>query len=153
MPLIKYSQYITYPNGSPASETTVPVLLTGGNVLVPLFSDKAGTVSLTNPAPTDADGLLTFFAAPGSFCTELAGEMFHLMVDPAEADDAWPGTFVHAQPVPAAVWTIDHHIGIPPAVTVLVAGQPVDGEVAHVDAGQLTITFGAPTAGTALLRR
>ena len=153
MPLIKYQRYITYPDGNPAADRAQMILLYGGNVPVPLYGDKAGTAPLSNPVMTDSEGLAEFYAAPGEFITELAGEVFLFLVDPAEPDDAWPGVFVHEQAVPASVWTIDHHIGAPPAVTVLVAGQPVDAEVLHTGAESLTITFGSPTAGTALLRR
>jgi hypothetical protein len=153
MPLIKYTQYITYPNGNPASDREQTVLLLGGNVPVPLFSDKAGTVPLANPVTTDGDGLAEFYAAPGSFITELAAQIFHFQVDAGELDAAWPGVFVHEQVSSASVWTVSHHIGAPPAVTVLVAGAVVEAEVAHLNSESLTITFGAPTSGTALLRR
>ena len=153
MPLIKYQRYITYPDGNPASNRLQQIELLGGNIAVPLFSDKAATLPLSNPVMTDADGLAQFYAAPGSFTTELAGEVFLFLVDPAEPDDAWPGVFVHTQLVAASVWTIDHHIGAPPAVTVLVAGQVVEGDVTHPSAEQSVVTFGVPTAGTALLRR
>lgn len=153
MPLIHYSQYLAYADGTPAANALFPVKLLGGNVLVPLFSDKAGTTPLANPAMTDVDGLLTFFAAPGEYATDISGNVFHYDVDPTEPDDAWPGTFVHDQDVAAAVWTIAHHFGAPPAVTVLVAGQVAEADVTHLDPEHTTITFGAPTAGVALLRR
>ena len=153
MPLIKYAQYITYPDGNPAAEVMQTVFLLGGNVAVPMFGDKAGTLPLGNPLTTDGDGLLEFYAAPGSFITELAGQIFHFLVDAAEPDDAWPGAFVHEQLVAAAVWTVNHHIGAPPAVTVLVDGQVVEGDVVHTGPETTQITFGSPIAGTALLRR
>lgn len=153
MPLIHYSQYLTYADGTPAANIPVPVRLLGGNVLVPLFSDKAGTVPLANPAMTDVDGLVTFYTAPGAFCTDISGNMFHYEVDEAETDESWPGTFVHDQAVAASVWTVEHHFGTPPAVTVLVAGQVAEADVTHPDFETTTITFGAPTVGVALLRR
>ena len=153
MPLIKYQRYITYPDGNPAGNRAQQIELYGGNVMIPLFSDKAGTVPLSNPVMTDADGLAEFYAAPGEFITVLAGEVFLFLVDPAEPDDAWPGVFVHEQAAPASVWTIDHHIGAPPAVTVLNSGQPVEMTVQHTTAEQTVLTFSAPTSGTALLRR
>lgn len=153
MPLIKYSQYITYPDGNPAANRMQQIELLGGNIAVPLFSDKAGTLPLSNPVMTDGDGLAMFYAAPGSFVTELAGGLFHFVVDATEPDDAWPGVFVHTQLVAATVWTVDHHIGAPPAVTVLVAGAVYEAEVEHLSAEQTQITFGVPVSGTALLRR
>ena len=72
MPLVKYGQYLTYPDGSPAAEASFPVQLDGGNVLIPVFADKAGQTPLANPVLTDQDGLLAFDAAPGSFLTDIA---------------------------------------------------------------------------------
>lgn len=153
MPLIKYGQFLTYPDGNPAAGASFAVRLTGGNTLVPVFADKAGTVPLANPVETDQNGLLTFYAAPGSFYTDIAGSLFHYPVDAEEQDDAWPGTFVHVQDVPATVWTVAHHFGIEPEVTVLVSATVTPGTVAHTDTHTTTITFGNPVTGTALLRR
>lgn len=153
MPLINYSQYLTYADGSPAANAPFPVRLLGGNVLVPLFSDKAGTVPLANPAMTDADGFITFFAAPGGFCTDISGNMFHYDVDPTETDEAWPDVFIHEQAVAATTWTVTHHFGTYPTVTVLVDGVRVEATVEHVDTETTTLTFSPATAGTALLRR
>jgi len=153
VPLIKYAQYLTFPDGSPAADTAFPVMLLGGNVTVPTFSDKAGTVPLSNPVLTDAEGLLEFYAAPGTYATDVSGNLFQYPVDDLEADDAWPGTFVHEQSVMAQVWTVEHHFGAPPSVDVIVAGSSVEAEVSHPDAETTQITFAVPTAGTALLRR
>lgn len=153
MPLIHYFQYLTYADGQPAANAAFPVQLLGGNVLVPLFSDKPGTVPLANPILTDVDGLATFYAAPGEFSTDISGNVFHYDVDPTETDDAWPGVFVHEQAVAATVWTIAHHFGAPPDVTVLVDGVRVEATVEHVDTETTTLTFNPATAGTALLRR
>jgi hypothetical protein len=153
MPLIKYGQYLTYANGTPAANVLVPVRLLGGNVLVPLFSDKPGTVPLANPVMTDVDGLATFYAAPGEFFTDISGNVFHYDVDATETDEAWPGVFVHEQAVAATVWTVAHHFGAMPTVTVLVDGARVEATVQHVDTETTTLTFGPATAGTAFLRR
>lgn len=153
MPLVKYSQYITYPDSSPAANRLQRVYLLGGNVDVPLFADKPATVPLTNPLMTDGDGLMEFYAAPGSFITELAGDIFHFLVDPAETDAAWPGTFVHTQAVAATVWTVEHHIGAPPSVEVLIGTQRVEATIDHPDDETTVITFSAPQTGTAFLRR
>lgn len=153
MPLIKYGKYLTYADGSPAAGIVVPVQLLGGNVLVPLFSNKAGTTPKPNPVMTDGDGLAEFYAAPGEYFTDISGNVFHYDVDPTETDDAWPGTFVHDQAVAATVWTVAHHFGAPPQVTVLVAGQVAEADVFHPDPETTTITFGTPTVGVALLRR
>lgn len=153
MPLINYSQYLTYPDGSPAADMPWPVQLLGGNVLVPLFSDKAGTIPLTNPAMSDVDGLVTFYAAPGAFYTEIAGNVFHYFVDTTETDDAWPGTFIHTQVSASVTWTVAHHFGVEPAVSLVVDGVSVEAEVQHVNDETTVITFSQATSGLAFLRR
>lgn len=153
MPLIKYSQYLTFPGGSPAADVAVPVQLMGGNVLVPTFSDKAGQLPIDNPVLTDSDGLAVFYAAPGAYFTDLAGAIHYYVVDATEMDEAWPGTYIHPQATAASVWTVEHHFGVPPAVTVLLDGQVSQADVTHPDSETTVITFGAPASGTALLRR
>lgn len=153
MPLIKYAQYLAFADGTPAANYPAPVRLLGGSELVPLFTDKAGTVPLANPAMSDGDGLVQFYAAPGAFGTDISGWMFHYAVDAAETDPAWPGTFIFEQSTPATVWAVTHHFGVRPSVTVLAGAAELEAEVSHVDDENLTITFGAPTAGVAYLRR
>ena len=153
MPLIQYGQYLTYPDGSPAAEASFPVMLLGGNVLVPTFSDKAGTIPLANPVLTDTDGLLTFYAAPGAYLTDVAGTLFHYLVDVTEPDDAWPGTFVHEQLFLATVWTVEHHFGVEPSAEILIDGAHVEATVAHPNSETTTLTFSSPQSGTAYFRR
>lgn len=153
MPLIKYFQYLTYPGGDPAADESFPVQLTGGNVLVPTFTTKAGTTALTNPVLTDNNGLLTFYAAPGDYFTDISGTLFQYLVDPTETDEAWPGTFVHVQSASSATWTVNHHLGVQPQVVVLVSGIAVEAGVSHTNDETTVITFGASTSGTAYLRR
>ena len=153
MPLIKYTRYISYPTGNPAANTPVAVWLLGGNVLVPLFADKAGTIPLANPVTTDQDGLVSVYAAPGPLTVELAGQVFALLVDAGETDDAWPGVFVHEQDTPASVWTVEHHFGVEPTVDSLVSSLSTAAEVSHPDTETTVITFAAPTSGVAHLRR
>lgn len=153
MPLIKYAQYLTYADGSPATPGPFPVRLMGGNIHVPLFSDKAGTVPVANPVTTDANGLASFYAAPGHYFTDISGNVFHYAVDPSETDPAWPGTFVHEQTTQATVWTVAHHLGVEPSVTVLIDGQTVLADVTHPDDETTVITLGTPRTGTAHLRR
>lgn len=153
MPLIRYAQYLTYADGNPVADSTALVNLVGGNVAVPVFADKAGTTPLTNPVPTDSDGLLAFYAAPGAFYTDISGTLFHYPVDASETDPAWPGTFVHDQASASSTWTVAHHFGVEPSVNVIVAGQAVQADVAHPDDETTTISFGAPATGTAYLRR
>lgn len=153
MPLIKYAAYIYLPGGNPAANMLFPIRITGGNVLVPLRADKAGVSPLSNPLSTDEEGLLEFYAAPGTFCVELAGEMTHIMPAEDETDAAWPGTFIHDQSTPQATWTVNHYFGVEPSVSCLVAGQHTEVDVMHPDAETTVITFAAPTVGVAYLRR
>jgi hypothetical protein len=152
MPLIKYTQFLTFPDGNPVDTMPYPVMRLGGNVLTPTYVDKAGTTPLVNPVLTDSDGMLTFYAAPGAYVTDVSGRLFQYVVDDDETDAAWPGTFIHTQASPATVWTIGHHFGIEPTVTVLVDAQDSQGDVSHPDDETTTITFGAPITGTAYLR-
>lgn len=153
MPLIRYFQYITYPDGTPAGNVVLPVWLLGGNQPVALFADKAATLPLANPVTTAADGLVDVYAAPGPLTMELAGQVFPLLVHPSEPDEAWPNLFVHDQAVGTAVWNVAHFLGVEPSVTVLAGGQVVEGDVTHPDSNTTVITFGSPVAGTAFLRR
>lgn len=153
MVLALYSQYISYPSGTPAANVQVNVHTAGGNVLIPLFLDQAGTVPQANPATTDGDGLLMFYAAPGDFYAEFFGELFQIRVDAAHTDPVHSGVYVHTQVSAQTVWTIDHHIGIEPRVSVLVGGAETSSEVTHPTTEQAVITFAAPTSGVAHLRR
>lgn len=153
MPLALYSEYIFLPGGNPAANMPIPIGLVGANQVSPLFADKPGTIPLANPVMSDADGRIQFYGAPGRYFASLAGESTLIPVDAAETDDVWPGVYVHDQAVPATVWTIDHHFGLEPAVTVLVGGARVEAEVTHPTAEQTVITFSPAQAGTAFLRR
>ena len=152
MPLIKYMQFLTFPDGNPVDTLPYPVMRLGGNALTPTFTDKAGTTPLANPVTTNAVGLLTFYAAPGAYVTDVSGHLFHYAVDDDETDVAWPGVFIYTQASPASVWTIEHHFGVEPSATVLVSAQDSQGDVSHPDSETTTITFGAPVTGTAYLR-
>lgn len=153
MPLIKYSTYVYLPGGNPAANLPCPVYLAGGNQLVPLRADKAGMTPLPNPPTTDADGLVEFYAPPGDYTSWLAGAPVLLTVAEDEADECWPGTFIHEQATLSATWTINHYFGIQPQATVLVAGQRAEVDVMHPDANTTVLTLGAPAVGVALLRR
>lgn len=152
MPLVQYESYITLPDGHPASGRKQLVRLLGGNVGVPIFSDRDGLTPLANPLTTDADGLARFYAAPGAFCTELASEIFHFTVSKGEPD-VWPGLFVHEQTAPATVWTVTHHLGVPPAVTVIGDGEGISPTGVRLNSETAELTFGSPRSGTALFRR
>jgi hypothetical protein len=94
-----------------------------------------------------------FWSAPGDYEALLAGDRFHVPVDDTFTDPTWPGLWVHEQTTPASVWTVEHHFGVRPDVTVLIDGQASESDVSHPDDETTTISFGSPTAGTAHLRR
>ena len=61
-------------------------------------------------------------------------------------------SFIHLQWSPAAVWTINHNLGVRPAVTILdVGGNEVQADVTHMSANQLLIRFALALAGVARL--
>jgi len=52
----------------------------------------------------------------------------------------------------SASWSIIHNLGYRPAVTVQDYGKiTIEGEINHIDASNLTITFSAPISGYAYL--
>lgn len=60
--------------------------------------------------------------------------------------------YVHTQLAPAAQWDIAHGLGKRPVVAVVdSAGSVVVGNVQHVDANHVRLTFAAPFAGVAYL--
>jgi hypothetical protein len=161
MALVQYTTYLFYPSGGPVADRAVPVTVAGSNFTPPLYADRTGTTpkegvvitAAVGGDRTDADGKLSFFAAPGHYTTEIAGEIFTIPLDPAELAPAIPGLYVHEQATPATVWNVMHGFGTEPDVTVVSSGLVVAATVAHPDKQNTTITFGAPTSGTANLRR
>lgn len=60
--------------------------------------------------------------------------------------------FTHLQPSASALWTINHNLGVRPAVTIVDAGgNEVEADVAHLSMNQLVIRFAVPIAGLARL--
>lgn len=58
----------------------------------------------------------------------------------------------HTQGTAATVWTINHGLGMKPSVAVVdSAANEVIGDVHHLNANSLTVTFGAAFSGTAHL--
>lgn len=65
---------------------------------------------------------------------------------------ATPREFTFVQDTPAMTWTINHRLGIHPAVRpVNPDGDLVDAEVHYSDANSVVLSFGNPFAGTAYL--
>jgi len=60
--------------------------------------------------------------------------------------------YTHLQTVAAALWTINHNLGMRPAVTILDSGgNEVEADVVHTSPNQLVIRFAIPVAGLARL--
>lgn len=56
--------------------------------------------------------------------------------------------YLHTQSLAASTWTVAHGLGRKPIVQVLdSAGTEVFGEVKHLNADTLTVSFGAPFGG------
>ena len=60
--------------------------------------------------------------------------------------------YTHLQSLPNTVWTINHNLGMRPAVTILdTGGNEVEADVVHTSFNQLVIRFAVPIAGIARL--
>lgn len=153
MALVLYSTMLFYPGGDPASNILVSVWHRASNQMALLFTDGTGTTPAPNPATTDGNGVVSFYAAPGDYVVPLAGDIFPVPIDESFTDPVLPGLWVHTQSTPSAVWTIEHHFGINPQVDVLLSGDAVESAVEHPDAETTTIAFSVPVTGVANLRR
>jgi hypothetical protein len=59
-------------------------------------------------------------------------------------------SYEHLQALAADVWTVNHNLGLRPAVTVLSpGGLEVEASVTHISVNQTVITFVTPQAGSA----
>lgn len=154
MAIALYSEKHWFPDGSDATGELAYVYPRGGPPKAPLFADLAGTVPLPNPLNIGPNGFLTFYVENGDYWVHVRGQSFYVIVDTdPDLSQVWPSTFVHNHPVAEAMWTIEHGLNSRPAVTVVLGQQIIEGDVAYLDDDTLTITFGAPTAGDAYLRR
>ena len=60
--------------------------------------------------------------------------------------------YTHLQSLANTVWTINHNLGMRPAVTILdTGGNEVEADVVHTSFNQLVIRFAIPVAGIARL--
>lgn len=82
MVLPQYSDTYWFPNGALAVNTPAVVFPINSNAPASLFSDAAGTIPLPNPLPTDAFGVLTFYAAAGSYWIHIDTESFDVTIPP-----------------------------------------------------------------------
>lgn len=154
MSLVSYLTMLFYPGGGFASDFPIPISLHGSNQEPPLFADAAATVRLENPVTSNQFGEVRFFAAPGHYMAELAGEMFYVPLDPERTEPVWQDLIVHTQDVESSVWIVNHHFGTRPVVDIIIDGvADTQATVTHPDGERTVITFGSPTVGTAQLRR
>lgn len=90
MVLPLYSDTYWFPNGALAVNTPAVVFPINSNAPASLFSDAAGTIPLPNPLPTDAFGVLTFYAAAGSYWIHIDTESFDVTIPPPAAGPFLP---------------------------------------------------------------
>jgi hypothetical protein len=93
--------------------------------------------------------VLTISAQP-----QVEVEIVHAGVQGAPGPQGAPGqaaaSYEHVQAVTSDVWTVNHNLGLRPAVTVLSPGGiEVEASVAHVSVNQTVITFVTPQTGSA----
>lgn len=155
MALAQYSDQYWFPDETLAVGVRYDVFPRFSPVHAPLFADQAGLAPIPNPGVADGAGLVTFFTQHGDYWIHIGGVTFDIVVDlDTSPVNVWPFTFRHAQAAPLAVWTIAHGLDAFPAVTVVdAANAELTGQVDYVDSDNLTITFGAPVSGVALLQR
>lgn len=61
-------------------------------------------------------------------------------------------SYLHDQQVADDVWTIPHALGFFPAVNTFdTAGDEIEGEIAHIDNNNLTVSFNVAVSGQAYL--
>lgn len=151
--LTPYRETIFFPGGNPAIGADVLVTLDGSNVLPSLFSDAAATLPIGNVITADGTGTIQFYAAPGCYLGVLAGTSARVPVQVGHPDPVFSNLYVHTEPAPAAVWTIDHWLGVEPAVDILLSGDAVEADITHPTVNRTVITLSQPLAGVAQLRR
>lgn len=148
-----YSVMMFFPGGGPASGASVPVTMNGSNVPPLIYQDSAGTLPAANPMVADAMGNISFYAAPGLYMAFLSGARFRVDPDPSWPNPVIPNLYLHTEPAPALVWTIDHHFGTSPSVLLDVGGAQVEALVEFPTPLQARVTFSSPQSGTAYVRR
>jgi hypothetical protein len=151
--LVLYDADLSFPDGSPAADYTVPVCLRGSNQYARLFTDSTGDTPLDNPLTTDSEGNGMFYASPGDYVSMIAGTIFDYRISTSFVGSVWPNLWVHDQAITASTWAIPHRFGSFPQVSIKVANEVVYADVAYPDDEHVTISFGDPVTGTAYLRR
>lgn len=117
-----------------APGSLVSVTKTDGTAAT-LFSDSAGTVSITSPLHADNNSSVSFVAAPGDYNVQHGGMPVPILVSVPDTRNLWTLSDVIA----AGVATVANNV-YPPGVRVPVAGVP----------GVLAVRAGTAPVGAAL---
>ncbi len=78
MALPIFQRTVTDNKGNIVVGATVTVKSESTGLVASIFSDRAGSAALSNPFTTGADGLASFYAAPGEYRIEVASGAFAL---------------------------------------------------------------------------
>ena len=78
MALPIFQRTVTDSKGNIVAGATVTVKSESTGLAASIFSDRAGSAALSNPFNTGADGLASFYAAPGEYRIEVASGAFSL---------------------------------------------------------------------------
>lgn len=84
MPLAEYRDLYWYKDGTIAAGEEAYVFPLHSNIPASLFADAAGAEQLPNPAVTDAEGYLHFWAEAGHYWVNIDSESFKVAVGVAE---------------------------------------------------------------------
>lgn len=141
---------------------TAEYLLNGGAARGSFaFELPAGTqIDLTTVAPVGANngttitrgerGLSAYEIAVDNGFVGDEQDWLDSLVGPPGAAGGAGSALVHQQSSPSASWSIAHTFGRLPLVDLYIDGQQVEADVAATDT-TVSVTFPAPTAGTAVL--
>ena len=84
--------------------------------------------------------------------TDLVAAINELAERPTNGGGAGSQTYEFVQVSPARVWTVNHNLGLRPAVSIVdIGGAEVEADVRHTSPNQLVIHFAIPIAGLARL--
>jgi hypothetical protein len=125
MAIQQYTDKFWYPDGELAVGVLATIFPAESNIKAPLFADIAGTIPLDNPLPTDAGGVLTFYAQHGDYWIHINDWIFNVSVGVSqEQSDLSTGTAAGGEFTPNLVNPPD--LDIAPLVGYVVT-QPQDG--------------------------
>ena len=71
--LARFQRTLTDTTGNVRNGVSVTIRDESTGAVAPLYSDKAGTVAITNPVTTDSNGFFAFYVAPGRYRIQATG--------------------------------------------------------------------------------